>query len=265
MEVVDRGQAEGALEEDLARGRLEQVGAADDFGDGHGGVVHHAGELVAGQAAGVGVDGDWLAPDQEIGKVRTRSEGLRAEVGIGEAHDLAVGDAEAVVGGGIEGWRGCGVRGAAATVVERLIVLVVRGVQTAGEIAARAGAGVDGAGLEELVECGAVQRETLRLRDHRGLPGDAEPGKVFQHGVDELGPGPLWVEVFVAEKEGAAGVTGAGVGGPEGGGVAQVQKAGRRWSEAADVGHESMITLVPRPPSFRGVGSPGDERPGWNF
>ena len=57
VEVVDRGEAEGALKEELAGGGFEQVGAADDFGDAHGGVVDYAGELVAGQAAGMGVAG----------------------------------------------------------------------------------------------------------------------------------------------------------------------------------------------------------------
>ena len=166
---------------------------------------------------------------------------MRAEVAVEEADGFAVGDAKAVVGGGRKG-RGCGACGAAAAVVKRLVVFVVGGVHHSAEVAAAAGAGVDRAGMQELVECGAVKGEALRLGDHGRLPGDAEPAQVFEHGVDELGAGALRVEVLVAQEERAVGVAGSGEGGPEGCGVAEVEQAGGGGSEAADVGHESMIT-----------------------
>ena len=43
VEVGDGREIEGALEEDLAGGGLEEVGAADDFGDVGVGVVDYTG------------------------------------------------------------------------------------------------------------------------------------------------------------------------------------------------------------------------------
>jgi len=235
VEVGDGRQVEGALEKDLAGGGLEQVGAADDFGDALVGVVDDAGELVTGQADIGGVGGEWAAPDEEVAKGFFRcaggascGEGLGAEVGVEEADGLAVGDAEAVVGGG-KNLR-CGRCGAAAAVVDGFVVgvrvgvgVLVRGEGGAGEVAAGAGAGVDVAGGEELLEGGAVGGQTLGLREHGRLPGDAEPGEVFKHGMDEFGTGALRVEVFVAEEECAVVLAGAGEGGEECGRVAEME------------------------------------------
>ena len=216
------------------------------------GVVDDAGELVAGQADVGGVAGEGFSqavfPDEEVAECFLGSvggdaggEGLRAEVCVSEADGFAVGDAEAVVGGG-EGLRR-EVRGAAAAGVERLVVgmrigvgVLVGGVHHLREVAAGAGAGVDEAGGEELLEGGAVGGQALGLREHGRLPGDAEPGEVFEHGGDEFGAGALGVEVFVAEEEGAVVLAGAGVGGEECGRVAEVEQAGGGGREAADVG-----------------------------
>src|SRR3974390_556644 len=51
MVVRGDGQAESSNEKQLAGGRLEQIGAANDIGDLHGGIVHHHGELVGGDVA----------------------------------------------------------------------------------------------------------------------------------------------------------------------------------------------------------------------
>ena len=182
-------------------------------------------------------------------------EGLRAEVCVEEADGFAVGDAEAVVGGG-EGLRH-GVRGSAVAGVERLVVLVMRGNHHLGEVAAAAGAGIDVAGDEESLECGAVGGQAVGLREHGRLPRDTEPGKVFEHGGDEFRARALGVEVFVAEEEGAVVRAGAGVCGEERSRVAEVEQAGWRWREASDVvggAHGVMIAsgvrFRPPPPKL---------------
>ena len=74
---VDRcGQAESALQQDLAGGGAQQVGSADDFGDAKGGIIDDGGELVAGDAV--------ARPEQEVAETALRGEGLQAEVGVGE-------------------------------------------------------------------------------------------------------------------------------------------------------------------------------------
>jgi len=63
-------KAERAVEQDLARGGLEQIRAADDFGDAHGCVIGDAGELVARDAI--------TAHDDEVAEVLAGDEALRA-------------------------------------------------------------------------------------------------------------------------------------------------------------------------------------------
>jgi len=97
------------------------------------------------------------------------------------------------------------------------------------QVAAAAGTGIDVAGGEELLECGAVGGQALGLGEHGRLPGDAEPGEIFNHCVDELGAGSLRVEVFVAEEQGAVMLASAVVSGEERCRVAEVEQAGGRW------------------------------------
>jgi hypothetical protein len=110
----------------------------------------------------------------------------------------------------------------------------VRGLRGLGEVAARAGAGVGEAGGEELLHRSAVEGQTVALAEF-GVPGEAEPVEVFFHCGGELGAGTLGVEVFVAEVEQAASGAGAIVRDGEGAGVAEVEIAGRRGGETADV------------------------------
>src|ERR1700730_2832778 len=98
VEVRGGGEAEGALQEDLAGGGFQEVAAADDFGDAHGGVVDYAGELVAGDSV--------FTPDEEVAEVFAGGERLGAEGAVFGGYGLAVRDAEAVVGVGSEGWGG---------------------------------------------------------------------------------------------------------------------------------------------------------------
>ena len=80
---------ESAIEQNLARGRLEQVGAAHHFRDAHGRVVGHAGELIAGNAV--------APPDDEVAEVHAGHKTLRTEIQVDELDHLAVGNAEAPV------------------------------------------------------------------------------------------------------------------------------------------------------------------------
>jgi hypothetical protein len=50
------------------------------------------------------------------------------------------------------------------------------------------------------------------------------------------------VNVFVAEEECAVVIAGAGEGLQEGSSVAEVEEAGRRWSEATTVEHAGIVT-----------------------
>jgi len=97
VEVGGGGVMEGSLQEDLASGGLEEIAAADDFGDGGEGVVDDAGELIAGKSDVGGAGGEGFAPDEEVAKVGAGGKGLRAGVEVGEGDGGMVGDAKSII------------------------------------------------------------------------------------------------------------------------------------------------------------------------
>ena len=230
-----RGHPEGAENEQLAKGAFCEVGTADDFSDGEIGVVDGTRELVAGDTV--------FAPDEEVTEVTAGDGRLRAEGGILKGENFAFGDAEAPVDVEVERRkRRVGGRAELGR-VNRFIVGCGRGAlvgRTEGvkDIAARAGAGKNRAGGMEAGEGGAVKRETLALIDDRLGPREAEPAEVFEHGGDEIEAEADGVEIVVAQEQGAAGGAGAFGGDPECARVAEMEVAGGRGREAAEVGSE---------------------------
>jgi len=226
-------EGKGAVEQELAGGGFEEVRAAHDLGDAHGVVVNSDGELVGGKVVAL--------PDDEIAEIPAGDELLRAEVPVVEGDGFAVGNAESPTERGrrrVE--RGIGTAGAG---VKWFVITFVRGGQSAGEVFARAGAGINQAGGAELLEGGKVTRAALTL----GIGGEGaatvgtfmplktKPAEVFEHGGNEFRPGTGGVEVFVAEDKGSGVGDGALLGGPKGAGVAEMQQAGGRGSEASAV------------------------------
>ena len=89
--VIKRGrrEAEGAVEEELTEGGLEEVFAADYFGDGHGCVVDDDSELIGGDVV--------FAPDDEIAEVAAGDGAQVPCPSVRKMDLLAVVDAEAPV------------------------------------------------------------------------------------------------------------------------------------------------------------------------
>ena len=71
-----RGQGKRTEEQELAGGGEQEVRAANDFGDLHGGIVHDDGELIRGNVV--------MTPDDEIAEVFAGDELLGAEISVGE-------------------------------------------------------------------------------------------------------------------------------------------------------------------------------------
>jgi len=153
VEVLRSGHAERSLQQYLTRGGFEQITAAHDFSDVHGSIVDNAGELIAGEIV--------FAPDEEVSEVLAGGEGLPAGMEIVEGNGLAVGDAEAVVRGIRVQSPGARLRRAAAVVVKRLVVFLVRRLGGLCKVFARAGARVSVAGSDELFEGYTVERNPL--------------------------------------------------------------------------------------------------------
>ena len=74
------------------------------------------------------------------------------------------------------------------------------------------------------------------MDDNRFLPAEPEPGEVFKGGGGEPGAAARGIQVVDTKQEASAGGARAGGGESEGAGVAEMEAAGGRGREAADVG-----------------------------
>src|ERR1700720_3545918 len=86
MEKSRRAETERAIDEQLPEGGEKQVGATNNLGDLHRGIVDCDGELIGRHVV--------LSPDNEIAKVQGGDRPLRPEAVINELHRFAVGNAE---------------------------------------------------------------------------------------------------------------------------------------------------------------------------
>jgi len=235
---------EGLVEEELAGGGTKQIGAADDFGHAHEGVVDHAGQVVGGEAV--------MTPNDEVPEIDSGDEALGAAGDVMELDGRTIRNAEPPIDSGAGGFGA--VWGAADAGVDGVIIAGVGSGEGAEDIVSGARAGVDGFLLLEAVESGLVLGEAFALAvGGEGaaavgafVPLETEPGEILEHGGDEVRSGPAGVEVVVAEDEGTVVLLGAGLRGPEGPGVAEVEVAGGRWGEASPVGSRVAWVSVGR-------------------
>src|SRR3984885_6261271 len=229
-----RLEAQRLVEKHLAGGGPEEISAADDLRDAHGGIVDYAGELIGRYAV--------APPDQEVSEVVAGDEALGSEVLVMKFDGASIGYSEAPVdaGGGVlvlafaRSWR-VWQRPAGSGIVGALVVFIfVRSADHRGEVFAAAPAGIEISAITEGAPGGEIVVAALALavRAIRPseivsfLPFDSQPVQVFDHGVDELGPRTLRVEIFVAQDEDALRVAGADISGKEGAGVAEVEESG---------------------------------------
>jgi len=115
--------------------------------------------------------------------------------------------------------------------------------QSAQDILARTGAGVNKPAGAQFLESCAVKFDTLTLviRSERTtavrafLPLETEPAQIFEHRGNKLRFAAIPVEVFVAQDQTAVRGQGALLGNPESASMSKVQQARGRWGEAAAV------------------------------
>ena len=216
----------------MASGGHEEVCPADDFGDLHGAVVGHAGELVGREIV--------MAPDDEVAKVAASDEGLSAEGEILEMDCLTIGYAEAPV-------DACTRRDffdallAAGSRIHRFFFALVRRLECAQNILTRAGARINKARIAQAMKFGAVQFDAfalvvrcVRSVDVRAfIPRKTEPFQVFDKSGDEFRTRPGPIEIVIAKNQLAVGSAGALLSDPESPRVAEMEKAGGRRGESS--------------------------------
>ena|SRR5438477_5305482 len=153
MEERWRLQAERSIEKKLARGGEEQVCAANHLSNLHCGIIEDHRELVAGNAI--------VPPDDEIAKVASRDETLLAERAVPKRDYFAIRNAKAPIRIRRRVTRAVLPAGAR---IQRFFVALMRRLQGAQNVFARAGAGKESAALAKLVESFSIEIQTLALR-----------------------------------------------------------------------------------------------------
>jgi hypothetical protein len=244
VQVARRGQAQLALQVDLARGVVGQVGAAHHVGDALGSVINHHRQLVGPQAVG--------AVQDEVAHGLRHVLLLRAQAAVGPAdlHALAA-DHRAQPGGA----GGLAVQaiaaGAGVDAFGKAVVRLAQGGPGGVDLAPAAAAGVGQAGGQQLVQRRLVGRAAGGLPQRRRVGHQAQRGQLAQDHLAPAGQAARGVDVLNAHQPAAA--LGAGVqpAGQRGHRAAGMQRAGGRRGKAAGAG-----ACRHRPGHTRSIGWP---------
>ena len=241
------GGTEGLVEQQLLGGVGDVVFAADHVADGHGGIVHHHHQVVERIAdlIGRGPAGDHhVAPQVGAGPAHLAAH----QVGPGDAG--AVVDAEAHGGltpFGDESLLLLGAEVAVAVVVAGGPVLGGLALPHLRELGLGGIAAVGLAGIQELLDGGAMLSDALAL-DHRGaIPGQPQPLQALQDVVGEGLLAALLVGVLDAQQELATVALGEQPVEHRRTGRADVQRAGGAGGET----HTHLTSLSHRACSLR--------------
>src|SRR4029079_12677437 len=82
MIKLRRFQSERSINQDLPRGRSQQILAADDFCDPHRGIIDYNRKLIRGNIV--------VAPDDKIAKILSCDQPVRSKVAVNEFYCLSI-------------------------------------------------------------------------------------------------------------------------------------------------------------------------------
>src|ERR1700722_3622041 len=238
-----RLRSQSAIEQQLPRGREQQILSADHFADAHGRVVQHHGQLIRRHVV--------VSPDQEIAEVSSRDKSLRAAAAVFKLEHLIVCHEKTPV------WRTrtdalCGPGGRPAGAgINRFFLPGMRSLQRAQDILSRANARVNLTSAPQFFKARAVKIHALALRVRRirpaavrsFLPAKTEPAQILHHRLHEWRSRTTWIKVLIAQDQNAAGRFGPLLVCPKCPGVSEMQIASRRRRKPASVGGSHRLYL----------------------
>ena len=82
VEERRRRKSQGLIKQQLPGGAEQEVGSADNLGDLHGRVVHHASQLVGGDTI--------VAANDEVAEVLAGDKRLLAEIAVGKGNPIPI-------------------------------------------------------------------------------------------------------------------------------------------------------------------------------
>jgi len=222
VRVSGDGQPQAPREPDLARRRVQQVGATDDRVHSLRRVIHHYGKLVGELSVGSQQD----------------------EIADGGGHILPLRSLHAIVENDLLVWREHAPGACVAPVRQAGTAgaRVYRGTIdphcrcAGGNLAPRAGAGVDVAVVAQLAQRGAIGITASALVEDLAIPLEGESGERAQDGVGGTGSGSLPVDVLDAQQPVASARTRIEIAADGRDERAEVQRARRRRGKAATAG-----------------------------
>lgn len=226
VEPFGRLRAEGLMQEDLAGGGGEEIGAPDDLRDSGKDVVDYNREFVGRDVVAV--------PNQKIAEVPAGEFFDGAEISIPKGNGLPVWHTKPPIQAGWGGEGFCLRRIVSPMAWENRFL----GMWGEGrDFFSRTMAGVKEAGIAEAFPGFQIMATPLTLKNRLPVPIQAQPFQVLHGGGGEFGLAALGVKVLDSEKDFASGVSSAAVSGRESGGMADVQKSCRRGSDSASIAH----------------------------
>ena len=224
--------AEGAEDENLSKGGLDEISPTDHFGDVHLCIVDRACQLVAGHVV--------FPPNEKIAEIAACDRTLLAALEVIECNLLLVGHAKSPVRcDRISEWRKRCVgwrterSGIYRFIIRTALMRCADGLQ---HVATGASTGENQAFVVQSLEDGAILRTSLTLvvrskgaADVRSFrPFEAQPAKVLQHRLDIVQAEANRIQVIITQNQHALRFPGSFRSDPECTRVAQMKVTGGR-------------------------------------
>ena len=215
--ILRHRKAQRSDQKNLPPSRLQQIRATHNLRDAHGCIVNDHGKVVRGNVI--------APPENEVSKIPSRSQSLWPEMQIVKTNLLTIRHAKSPIDSrrrrpSGDRCLGCptmakpsGPRHSpwwpAGPGIQRIVVSLIRSSRRERHVASRAPAGIDHPLIEQRPPCLQIPSpaRALHIRSKRAsavepfIPLDPEPAQIVDHGLHELGPATLRIQIFISQNE----------------------------------------------------------------
>lgn len=220
MEEPWQRLAEGAIEQNLLRGGMEQIRSAHHLRDAHRRVIHHDRELIRRHTI--------FSPDQEIPKIPLREKSLGALSTVDKINDFTRLNPKSPIDFArpIFPARFRAFRSARAGIGRLKFIVGVRRGKRTRHVLATAPTRIDQAPRSEHLPGVEIPRQPLALSNGLTIPIQSRPPQISHERVLELGLASLTVQIFNSKQDRPSGRAGTLVRDAKGSRMPAMQKSG---------------------------------------